>query len=377
MRISYTSLDTYSNCPKKFEFQEIQKIKTPSSKEQFFGTKVHDSLKFFHNQTPLLPTLNDFKIFFINSWQPENIAWKSPEEERAFYNEGLRILEAYYNKNAASNFNIVDLETFIEAPVKDHIITGKIDRIDKISDDEFEIIDYKTNRKMPSQEKIENNLQLNVYAIAFLNRWPNFNNKKIKLSLYFLRHNEKISTFKKDDLLEETKRKILKIILLIEQGQFPPLPGALCDWCGYRKICPMWKNLYEDKKIPSEEELNGIINEFFSLKNDSEKISRRLLQLKKAINDYCEVRAVERVFSNEGYITRLIQTRPNYDFEKIKEILEPLGLWQKILSVDKKKFDFLFKKLGASIAERIEKEARLEDKNFKVFKATKEKIASE
>lgn len=374
MRISYSSLELYENCPKRFEFQEIQKIKVPKSKEQFFGTKIHDALKFFHNPAPLLPTIEELKNFFINSWQPENIEWKSQEEKNVCREEGLKILEQYYLKNSQQKYNIVDLETFMEAPIENHILTGKIDRIDKLSDGEFEIIDYKTNRKMPSQEKVAQNLQLAVYAMGFLARWPNFKDKKIKLSLYFLRHNEKISTEKNNDLLEETKRKILKIIALIEKKYFPPLPGALCDWCGYRKICPMWKNLYEDKKIPSEEELKVLIKEYFELKDVSDETDRCLAHIKKSINDYCESRGVERVFGDEGYISRAIQVRANYDFEKIREILEPLGYWQKILAVDKKKFDVLLKKIEPILAQKIEAEARLEDKSFKVFKAVKSQM---
>ncbi len=360
MRISYSSIELYENCPKRFEFQVIDKIKTPSSKEQFFGTKIHEAMKYFHNPNPLSPSLDDLRNFFIKNWQPENLEWKFKDEEAACRDEGLKILETYYNKNFPKKFNIVDLEIYMEAPIENHVLTGKIDRIDKISDNEFEIIDYKTNRKMPSQEKISKNLQLAIYAMGFLNRWPNFKDKKIKLSLYFLRHNEKISTEKNDDLFEEKK-------------YFPSLPGPLCDYCGYKKICPMWKNLYEDKKIPTEGELKEFIKEYFELKDVSDEADRRLNQLKKSINDYCESHNVDRVFGNEGFITRAIQTRTNYDLEKIRKILEPLGFWQKILAVDKKKFDLLMKKIEPNLAQRIENEARLEDKKFKIFKATKGK----
>ena len=50
---------------------------------------------------------------------------------------------------------------------------------------------------------------------------------------------------------------------------------------------------------------------------------------------------VERVFGEEGYLTRTIKEKNIYDLEKIKEILESIGKWKEILEPDEKKVDKL------------------------------------
>jgi len=66
--------------------------------------------------------------------------------------------------------------------------------MDEINKNGIEIIDYKTSRKMPSQEMVDKNLQLSIYHLGLIKRWPHISPGEVKLSLYFLEHGEKIST---------------------------------------------------------------------------------------------------------------------------------------------------------------------------------------
>jgi len=45
-------------------------------------------------------------------------------------------------------------------------LSGVIDRVDKIGNEEFEIIDYKTNRTLPSFRDVQKNQQLALYGIG-------------------------------------------------------------------------------------------------------------------------------------------------------------------------------------------------------------------
>ena len=181
MKISYSGLEAFENCPKRFEFQYLDRIKAPRSKEQALGTLIHSALKYFHSTLPT-PKLNQLIGFFKENWPEDPKLWQSKEEERAFFEEGLRMLRNYYKKNYSREFIIIDLETRIEAEIREsdhpeakkHFIIGRIDRVDKIRDNFFEIIDYKTGKRMPSQEKVNQNLQLGVYSIGFSQKWPQF-----------------------------------------------------------------------------------------------------------------------------------------------------------------------------------------------------------
>ncbi|MEK7133318.1 MAG: PD-(D/E)XK nuclease family protein, partial [Patescibacteria group bacterium] len=174
MRASFSALDTYKTCPLKYKYQEIDKIRVPKSKEAVFGTIIHSALKFMFKRDPLYPALDEVVNFFSEKWQEqkkEKIEW-SEEEQDAYYQDGLDLLKKFYAKNQPWNFNVVDLETRFETPLETHVLTGIIDRIDKPAEDVYEIIDYKTARRMPSQEELDRNLQMSIYHLGLIRRWP-------------------------------------------------------------------------------------------------------------------------------------------------------------------------------------------------------------
>ena len=97
MRISYSAFDTYQNCPLKYKYQNIDRIKTPKSKEAVFGTIVHETMKFIHTPGILSPTLDQAMEHFSNSWNPA--VFENPQEERAAFSQGVKIIQDYYKRN--------------------------------------------------------------------------------------------------------------------------------------------------------------------------------------------------------------------------------------------------------------------------------------
>ena len=177
MKTSYSALDTFKICPQKYKFQEIDKIKVPKRVEAVFGTLIHGALKFMFERNPLYPTEDEVINFFTNSFneRSEKLAWHSPAEkekgEKAYYEEGVKLLKNFYKKNQPWNFNALELESrfSIELPDEEnnatHTLSGIIDRIDK-DGETYEIIDYKTGKKMPAESSLEGNLLLSVYRLA-------------------------------------------------------------------------------------------------------------------------------------------------------------------------------------------------------------------
>ncbi|MEK7596298.1 MAG: PD-(D/E)XK nuclease family protein [Patescibacteria group bacterium] len=360
MRTSYSALDTYKTCPLKYKYQEIDRIRVPKSKEAVFGTIIHGALKFMFKRDPLYPALDEVINFFGEKWQEqkkEKVEW-SEEEQDAYYQDGLDLLKKFYAKNQPWNFNVVDLETRFEMPLETHILTGIIDRIDKPDEDTYEIIDYKTARRMPSQEALDQNLQMSIYHLGLIRRWPHLENRKIKLSLYFLKHGEKISTIRDEQSLQETKRSVLSLIKEIEKRNenkdFPPTPGPLCDWCGYKPICPIWMHLYQkDKTEPDESKIQEIIKEYFELKEKSRKDAVRIKEIQTAFFDYMRQKNVLRLFSNDGYVSKTTKISVKYDLKKVRAVLEPLGRWSEILKADEKKITDLLPALPPDAQEKI------------------------
>ncbi|PIQ69502.1 MAG: hypothetical protein COY22_02580 [Candidatus Tagabacteria bacterium CG_4_10_14_0_2_um_filter_40_13] len=353
MRTSYSALTTYQQCPLRFKFQEIDRIRVPKGLEAVFGAMIHNCLKFMFERTPLYPTLDEVIDRFRTIWQNKEITNLNFEEDKAYCEDGISLLKNFYRLNQPWNFNALELESRFEVLVSEqeneekHVLTGIIDRIDKISNtDIFEIIDYKTSRRMPSQENLDKDLQMSIYHLGISRRWPHIKPENIKLSLYFLKHGEKITTSRSKEDLEKTKDFVIELINEIKKRiennyDFPPHPSPLCDWCGYRPRCPMWKHLYQSKakEIPGQKEIEKIIKEYFDLKSQNQKNSKRLTELQSSIYEFMAHENVERVFGENCYLTKTLQERFIYDMKKIKEILEEIGKWDEVAK--KKQFSIL------------------------------------
>ncbi len=344
MRTSYSALTTYQQCPLKFKFQEIDRIRIPKGLEMAFGNIIHNCLKYMFERDPLYPTLDEVINRFHSLWQNKQIAEITADENKSYDEAGILILKNFYRLNQPWNFDTVDLESRFEATIPDskneenHVLTGIIDRIDKTSDSIFEIIDYKTSRRMPSQDNLNQDLQMSIYHLGLIKRWPHIKPENIKLSLYFLKHGEKITTSRSEKDLENTKNFVIGIIHEIKKRvqnnyDFPPFPSPLCDWCGYKPMCPMWKHEFQKSQISnlkSQKDLEPIIKEYFELRGQNNKNNKRLAELQGLVYEFMNQENIERVFGESGYLTKTLQERLVYDMEKIKQILEKINKWDEV-----------------------------------------------
>jgi RecB family exonuclease len=382
MRLSYSALDTFKQCPLKYKFQYVDKISAPKSKEAIFGTLIHNALKIFHDPERIVsPTEEELLSFWSENWVPSG--YTDSREEAAAFAQGVLILKNYFAKNSPLQFNIMALETPFEAPIKIaneiHLVTGKIDRVDKIENDLIEVIDYKTAKKMPAQKNVDHNLQLSVYHIGVANRWPSIKqeNRPIKTSLYFLKHGEKLSSIKTNQDLQFAEEHVINLLEQVkkahEEEKFPPQPGPLCPWCPYQRICPVWKHKFVEQKIFfNDQDVKALINEYISLKDEVDERAKKMTGIKDTFSKFMEQENMERLFSDSGFIARQLVQRFKYNPLLIKDILEPLGKWQEILKVDETKLKKAIKELPYDIRKKIE-EARKLDKEYKTFSVSKTK----
>lgn len=338
MRISYSSFDTYQSCPLKYKFREIDKLPEPKSKEAVFGTLIHSVMKFVHTPSLLPPTLDQAIDYFAKGWNSE--VFENELEERAAFTQGVSMIQEYYGRNHIADFTIVDLESRFAIEIGDdttgkHVVSGIIDRIDKTREG-YEIIDYKTTRKMPSQDKVDNDIQLSIYLKAFLERYPKEkgNIANITVSLYYLKHGVKLSSKRSQEQLDALEKNILDVIKAIEESKFDPILSPLCDWCGYQSSCPLWKHKFAETRKLETEEVRKAITDYLEIKNQMSAEKLRLGKLQAMILQYMEQEGVDRVFDDQGIIGKSLRKTYKYDADKLKALLDPLDKWESVLKVD-------------------------------------------
>ncbi len=338
MRISYSTLNNYQNCPLKYKFREVDKIKEPKSKEAVFGTLIHAVLKYIHTPAILSPTVEQALDYFSKGWNSE--VYENEMEERSAFTQGVTIIQNYLTHTKPNDYAIIDLESRFAIEIGNeesglHTVSGIIDRIDK-TEEGYEIIDYKTTRKMPSQDKVDNDIQLSIYLKAFLARYPKEIDHldKITVSLYYVKHGVKLSSKRTKEQLEKLEKTFLDVIKSIEEEKFDPILSPLCDWCGYQNICPLWKHKFVETRKLETEEVKTAIGEYLDLKGKLSEEKLRIAKLQSLILQYMEQEGVDRVFDDAGIIGKSLRKTYKYDAEKLRTLLEPLDKWEAILKVD-------------------------------------------
>jgi putative RecB family exonuclease len=79
--------------------------------------------------------------------------------------ESKKLLKRYYDKIDKNEPDVYHTEKYFEIDLGDGLwLKGYIDRIDRISENTFKIVDYKTSK---AAYPIDKNDQLNIYAIGF------------------------------------------------------------------------------------------------------------------------------------------------------------------------------------------------------------------
>ena len=249
--LSYSQIETFRTCPLHYKLKYIYGIPTPQSPSQSFGTSIHAALKKFYDAVKSGEKPTDKLIYkcLEEVWIKEGYSGKTHEEK--FFEKGKVYLSGYLKEEFnPKNLPLVMEEKFTiplisknrdQKPIR---IGGKIDRLDVLPGGVVEIVDYKTGATIPSQKEVDENLQLSFYALAATSipQEP-FGKKaeKIKLSLYYLDDQEKITTQRSQEQLNAAIEEIFKVRDDIEKSDFKCSDHIFCQNCEYSLFCRVEK----------------------------------------------------------------------------------------------------------------------------------------
>jgi putative RecB family exonuclease len=338
MRLSYSSINTYETCPAKFKFQYEDRVPSTPSAALSFGDSLHRSLYRFHNRpVPVAPTLPELHEMLDTVWVRDGFS--SESEERTYLDHGRQVLTQYHRENAGAYRIPAALEFRFTVPLEGIELSGTIDRMDRIPGGGYEIIDYKTNRRLPPQTVIDRDLQLSVYHLAAREVWGI---EPERLTLYYLLPGQRMTTTRSRDDLDDLRRRIGTVAERIGARKFEPRQNPLCDWCEYQRLCPLFRHSYEREEGDPAPRMTEVVDEWIGLKRQGREVYRRIDELAALINAFCDEHGYGRLFGTDG---AAVDRRPQHvtapNEMALRSILEPLGLWERVLSVDTRKLNDL------------------------------------
>jgi DNA helicase-2/ATP-dependent DNA helicase PcrA len=248
-RFSYSAFSTYEACPMRYAFSYVYGIPPPSQPVAAFafGGTAHEAFEAFTKERRERrargdepPTRDDLERLFRERWQPTGFADRTTEE--GYQRRLTTLLDNFWTGEVSTIGQAEAEELPFELVIEDPsgappvVVTGSIDRIDRLPSGGIEVIDYKTG-KVSSQKDVHESLQLSIYALACRDSLGLGTPERV--TLYFTESATRMSTTRTDANLDAARADILARTARIRSGDFAAAPSvATCRWCDYARLCP-------------------------------------------------------------------------------------------------------------------------------------------
>ena len=348
---SYSKVTCFEQCPLRFKFQYIDKIKTEIEQtiEAFLGGIVHEVLEKlyadlkFQKVMDIDEILDFYNDLWQKNWNDAIVIVKKGYDKENYRKMGEKFLTDYYNHyKPFDRGKVLGLETteFIDLndKYKFHV---RIDRLNEAEDGAYEIHDYKTGGYLPEQAKFDEDRQLALYSLWVLKKFGDV--KRVKLIWHYLAFDKEIVSERTQDQLMKLRRETIKAINKIESAKdFPSVITKLCDWCEFRPICPHFKHLYRIETLEPKEYLEDdgvkLVNDYAKIQGKIKELSEELEKIRQILIDFAKKEDVDVIFGSD--IKASVSSYESLKFPSkneradLNEMIKKLGLWDELAIVD-------------------------------------------
>jgi DNA helicase II / ATP-dependent DNA helicase PcrA len=229
--LSASDIETYRTCPLKYKFARVFRIPSEPTVNQRFGILVHQVLERYHASGGR--TLDELLGLLDAGWRRSGFG--TSDEERQLRVKADTSLRRYHDRTMAEDSEPLWFEKPFQFRLGAHTLRGRVDRVDRLPDGGYELIDYKTGRPKTAVQ-LREDVQLALYAVGAAAAWELDASRQAYL---YVLDDTKVPLPSDDvdrDWISETVFEVADGIL--GQG-FEPTPSyAACSICDYRIACP-------------------------------------------------------------------------------------------------------------------------------------------
>jgi putative RecB family exonuclease len=360
---SHSRLSTFEQCPQKFKYAYIDKVETEILRtiETYMGDIVHQTLEKLYKDLKFLKlnTKEELLLFYNKLWEEnwdDRILIVKDYSKDNYRQLGEKMISEYYERyHPFEEGKVLGLETqdFFDLN-EEYKIHVRIDRLMLKEDGIYEIHDYKTNSHLKKQSELDDDRQLAVYAMGVKKMYPDA--KQVILVWHFLAFDKEMRSTRTTEQLSDLRQEIILLIEKInKENEFKANQSALCDYCEYKTICPIFKHLYQLQKKTVEEfkadEGLNLVNDYVVLKEKEKKIQEELEVISDRIKKFSDFFGIKKIYGSSHTVT--VWSKDGFKFpaktdegrKRFIEAIKALNLYSKFADVDtwqlEKEFDSL------------------------------------
>jgi len=232
---SASALQTFDNCPMQYKFSYV--LRVPTARKTFFnlGGAVHQVIENLTRQEleGVPPTKETALAMLEQFWSSD--AYASRKKEREDKERAEKMIDAYLAWQAHNENHVINVEMKFTFNLNDRIVKGFIDRVEQTPEGNYVVIDFKTGYQSETKNSIKENIQMNVYCLAILEK---FGALPHRASLFYVKHEKMVDYIPDSEQIENQKMRLTSMIDSVLQERFPGNPTyQMCRFCDYVALC--------------------------------------------------------------------------------------------------------------------------------------------
>lgn len=245
-RFSHSRLSTLDDCPRRYEYQYVKGLRAAfQTVEAFRGNVAHDALGWLYTEREERrePGPDELVERYRHAWRSRHSGDVKIVQEGMDLDGYRREGEEWLRRHHATTFATDRRETLaverkVETTMGGQPFVGYVDRLARDrADGTLHVVDYKTGKRMPATAA-EAGLQLRAYAVAVL---ETHGGAEVRLEYDYLQHGKTLAeSMPREEVpavAAAVGAKVEEALRAEARGEFPPRPGRLCAWCGFRAAC--------------------------------------------------------------------------------------------------------------------------------------------
>ena len=235
--LSFSAIGTYRECPRRYWYRYLHRVPARETDEARYGTLVHDCLRLLGEARAAGGEVTAEAVTSAHRevWSKASLA--DPRRVPALSRLALTQLQRFREAGGFAGIPAL-VEHRFEVPMEGWILTGVIDRADRLPDPSggWLLVDYKTGSPLPAS-KLRRDLQLALYALAARSGLAG-PAEPIELEIAYLKTGRSVRIPAGHGLLEEAAEAGAGVAKGVTAGRYEPRPERRrCRLCAYRSAC--------------------------------------------------------------------------------------------------------------------------------------------